>query len=416
MRLFAVIIIALAFVFGGVVTEYVVLRGLGQFSNGRLFSELSLLEHLSLWWDAGIKSLRYILIPILALAIPLLVGAHYVQDIYELDSYWVGLRYLIACMFALGYPRLEIAEGKKQISLFETNTMAQIGGPGYIMVRPGNVVLCERLKRPSEVLAAGWHFVTRHEFIKDIADLNDQHGLIEKSGPVLSKDGILVSVHDIHFLYRLWGSRREGGQTGRTPENPYPYSIQAVRNMIYNRVKQSSGLGEWHAAVQSVVEGTIGDYIRGNQVDAVTAPPSSGTDPRLAIRKNLMGPGARNRLKDIGAELVWFDIGYFSVEEEVEDQRINTWSADWIGNAKMAHAYGEAQRQVFEELGRAEAQAEIIMSVVNALGDLGIPADRKSEANLTILLMRTGQVLETLSKVYDSKYSDEPKLLNDSND
>ena len=379
---------------------------------------LSLVNHLSIYelpvigasapqiltylFTATLHSLRFILVPLAAFTIAMLVGAHYVQDIYELDSYWVGMRYLLACVFGIGYPRLQIDNGRKMVKPDEVNTLATIGGPGYVMIRPGNAVLFEHLMHPSNVLAAGWHFISRFESIKEIVDLNDQHGYIEKA-TAMSKDGILINVHDVHFRYRLWGNRKEGGGTGRSPENPYPFSVQSVYSLAYNRAVRGDGLTTWNAAVQLVVEGAILDFIRGNQVDAVTAPANGSEDPRKKIRQRLLSTETRLRLKEMGAELIWFDTGHFSLEKPVDDQRIETWGAEWVGDAKVIQAYGSSQRQVFQELGRAEAQAELLMSIIHSLNTLEIPEDQKNQAVANMFLIQTAQVLESMSKVYGSE-------------
>jgi hypothetical protein len=400
-RLFVIIGLSAVFMLICIFFELYFIRGM----------DLSALEQLSF---LGIKarpfldvevairlSLRYLLIPLSALAIAMMVGAHYIQDIYELESYTIGLRYLLASMFAIGYPRLRIIDGRMQLDPAEINTLAVIGGPGYVMIRPGNTVLFERLARPSNVRSSGWHFITRFEKIKEIVDLSDQHGYIEKMTP-MTKDGMVVSVYDTHYIYRLWGSRREGGITGRTPENPYPYSIQAVRNMAYNRSVGINGLSSWKDTVQLVIDGEIKDYIRENKVDTVTAPPTADSDPRREIRKRLNSPGVRARLKNVGAELLWFDIGHISVEDpNVENQRIMTWGAEWVGDAEVIRSYGEAQRQVFQELGRAEAQAEIIISIASAMAEIDIPDQDRPKFMRNLFLMRASQILEALSRVYE---------------
>jgi hypothetical protein len=402
-RIFVLIGVALLFVLFVIIAETLVLAYAEHLS---LF-ELPIIgtaapETLTLLYTATLHSLRFALVPLSAFTIAMLVGAHYVQDIYELESYWVGMRYLLACIFGIGYPRLQIDNGRKMVKPDEVNTLATIGGPGYVMIRPGNAVLFEQLTHPSNVLAAGWHFISRFESIKEIVDLNDQHGYIEKA-TAMTKDGILVNVHDVHYRYRLWGSRKEGGGTGRSPENPYPFSVQSIYSQVYNRAVRGDGLTTWNSAVQLVVEGAILDFIRGNQVDMVTAPDSSSEDPRQKIRQKLLSAETRARLKDIGAELIWFDTGHFSLEKPIEDQRIETWGAEWVGDAKVIQAYGSSQRQVFQELGRAEAQAELLMSIIHSLESLNLQEDQKNQAVTNMFLIRTAQVLESMSKVYDSE-------------
>jgi hypothetical protein len=396
-RLAVVAGVVLLFVLGGVITETIIM----SYAEHLTVHEFPLLgsgapRALSVLLTAGLHSLRYMLIPLTALVIALLVGAHYVQDVYELDSYLIGMRYLLACIFGINYPRLQIDEGVKMVSPGEVNTLATIGGPGYVMIRPGNAVLFERLTHPSNVLASGWHFITRFESIKEIVDLNDQHGTVDAK-TAMTKDGILVTYSDVHFRYRLWGSHREGFTTGRTTEHPYPYSTLAIYNQVYNRSVLRDGLTTWNSAVQLVVENAIANYIRKNQVDAVTAPASTTDDPRQKIRQELLSADTRNRLKDIGAELIWFDTGHFKVEDLVEEQRIQTWGAEWVGDARVIRAYGDSQRKAFQELGRAEAQAEMLISITNALPT---SEDQRRGAVSDMFLIRTAQILETMSRIY----------------
>jgi hypothetical protein len=304
---------------------------------------------------------RYLLAPLAAFTAALFLGARYVQDIYKLDTFRLGLNYLLASIFAINYPVLLIAEGKKQIQKNETNLLDAIGGPGFVIVRPGNVVLFERLKSPSNVRAAGAHFISRLETIKDIANLADQHGYIEKISAT-TKDGIEIEVSDINFRYRLRAGFRPGDYTERTPENPYPYSIQAVRNMAYHRVVNENGLTDWHSTVSGVIKGVITDYIYQHQFDYLTSPRDKDFNPRTEIRNRFTSKPIRERFKYLGAELLWLDIGHFNFPEKaVGEQRVEAWQAKWIGDAAVERAYGDAQRLAYQEMGRAEAQADMLL-------------------------------------------------------
>jgi hypothetical protein len=43
------------------------------------------------------------------------------------------------------------------------------------------------------------------------------------------------------------------------------------------------------------------------------------------------------------------------------------------------------------------------MSIIHSLEDLEIPAEQRNQAVSNMFLIRTAQVLETMSKVYDSE-------------
>jgi hypothetical protein len=87
-------------------------------------------------------------------------------------------------------------------------------------------------------------------------------------------------------------------------------------------------------------------------------------------------------------------MGHFeAVDERVDEQFVETWGAKWLGNAKVKRAFGEAQRTSYLEIGRAEAQAEMLLSIIDALDGV-----EKSDENVrSIILSRTAQILDGLA-------------------
>jgi len=84
---------------------------------------------------------RYLLAPLVALIGAILVGARYIQDIYNLESYGLALLYLLGSFWGMLYPKLTISDGQKQIEPDKINRLSRIGGPGYLTIYPGNAVL-----------------------------------------------------------------------------------------------------------------------------------------------------------------------------------------------------------------------------------------------------------------------------------
>lgn len=351
---------------------------------------------------------RYLIMPLSALICAFLAGAYYVQDIYGLDSYGLAALYLITSFGGIAYPKIKISEGQKKIEMGKKNRLDLIGGPGYITIRPGNVILTERLHSPTGVYSAGTFFASRFESIVITLNLDDQHGFVP-SVSATTKDGITVTVRDVQFRYRVWSGQKVTNTTaGRNQSNPYPYTVQAIRNMAYNRNVSANGLAPWHDAVKGVIVGSITEHIAKHQLDQITAPRYVEGDPRKEIGIQLQTPMVRDRLKDAGAQLLWCDIGHFEVENKaVLDQRIETWKAGWEGNANVMRAYGEAQRTAYQEIGHAEAQAEILMSIMHAFDDIDLAKEEKDRNIRNIILMRTAHVLEALASAPSNELSSE---------
>jgi hypothetical protein len=393
-----------------------------------LFNDLSLLC-LVKQWQARIIYLRlvpgFVLVPfffvfrgwryfsfvLLVLLGALLFSARYIKDVYGLPTFKTALRYLIACLFGEWYPTLDIENGEMKVSPGEFNLLKEIGGPGVLTVKPGNVVLLERLETPSRVCGHGKHFVSRHERIAEVIDLNDQQGFVEQV-TATTKDGMQITVRDIHYRYRLRLGRGIGDYAQRTEEEPYPYSIQAVCNMAYNRAARLSSDGDgktelvpWDQSIMSAVKGVITNYIRENLFDDITAPGFQEKNPKGEIMRRFASKGFRSRLNNLGAELLWVDIGHFDVvNKEVERLRVKNWGVKWSGKAAIERAYGEAQRVSHRDIGRAEAQADMLISIIDAFNDVLELDDHQDKEDLkrkhikNIILTRVARLLEVMAE------------------
>ncbi|HMX74989.1 MAG TPA: SPFH domain-containing protein [Anaerolineales bacterium] len=339
---------------------------------------------------------RFLILPLAALISAFLSGARYVQDVFNIKHYVLAVLYLLSSFCGIKYPKIKISEN--YVVGDGKNRIDQIGGPGYVFIGPGNAILTERLHGPAGVYSAGRFFLSRFETIVSTLNLDDQHGLIPAISAV-TKDGIMVTVKDVQFRYRVWSGHREiNTAAGRSLTNPYPFTVQAIRNLTYNRTVSKSGPNTWHDMVKGVISGAVSDYITKHQLDQITAPRYTDGDARKEISAQLKTSSTRDKLKDAGAQLLWCDIGHFEVDNKaVSEQRIDTWKAGWMGNADVKRAYGEAQRNAYQEIGHAEAQAEILMSIVHAFDDIDLAKEDKDRSIRNIILMRTAQVLEALS-------------------
>jgi hypothetical protein len=343
-------------------------------------------------------SMRYYVAPLAATVGVFLWAGAYIRDIYALPQLRLGLKYVISSMTALNYPTMVIDGGTKKIPKGEINLLDVIGGPGYVHIHPGNAVLFRKLRQPSNITLRETYFMAPFETIGQIASLEEQQG--SRDGvKALTRDGIRVTVGDIHYRYRLFPELEGGKPKRRTLQDPYPFDEKALWNMAYNLAVDEKGLEAWKTAVSRAIVGGITDYINAHDIDALTAPREAGQDPRRELRYSLFHGPTRTALRNLGAELIYVDVGHFAIDSElVDEQRTETWAADWLGNAQVVKAYGEAKRLVYQELGRAEAQAELIMAIANALENADMNGNNAVESVRTVLLTHTSQLLETLAE------------------
>jgi hypothetical protein len=353
----------------------------------------SLIDHVPL-------SPRYLIVPLTAIVLSMFYGARYVRDIYELRTLDQAWGYLQASFFGAGYPKVTVNNGKLILEDNDQNLITLIGGPGHLYIRPGNVVMVERLRSPSKVYGQGLHFLNRYESIKQIASLEDQQGAIEAVS-TQTQDGIDVIIRDVSFRYRLRTGPWSGDYIARSPDNPYPYSIEAVVNMVYNRVVRKDGLTPWHENVKNLVQGVIVDYINRHPVETLVGV-GPVEDPRAEIGRQLGSAAVRQRLKEYGAELIWFDIGHFDIVNNlIEDPVVQEWQNKWVKDADTVRAYRQAQRLAYQELGRAEAQAELLISIADALDEVSLQGDSTQNLHAAIV-RRTAAVVSDLREEDDS--------------
>ena len=242
--------------------------------------------------------------------------------------------------------------------------MEIIGGPGQVLTLPGNVALIESLQGSARVVGSGRFIISRFEKVRDVVGLEEREDQPKKEISATTKDGIEVLVKDVRYRYRLLRDSEPVSKPGQYLQESLTYSKQAVLNMVYNRSVNENGVPDWSSGVRVIVESVISEYIQEHLVDQLTAPSIFGSDPRREIKARFEGETTRKRLADIGAELLWVGIGHFEIPDKwVKGERNSKKREKWIGDPKLMDAYGSTKNYIYQELGKAEARAEVIMSI-----------------------------------------------------
>jgi hypothetical protein len=342
------------------------------------------------------SSFRYMIAPFSAIVCVLIAGAYYVKDVYALPTFGDGMRYVLASMFGMNYPTLVIDRGAPQIKKNETNLIDKIGGPGFVVIEPGNAAMFRKLRGPTEAKVSEVHFLAPFEVLAQAVNLDDQHGYKEEVN-CMTRDGIKVLIKDINFRYRIKPETEGSGKPARrTLENPYPFSEKAILDMTFGLVVEKSGVENWRKAVDRMVVGFITDFVADKSIDFLTAPRDNPALPRQDMQAELFSPAAKKAFANVGVEFLWIDVGHIEIEDEsIDDLRTTLWSAEWAGDANVARAYGDAVRQAYQELGRAEAQADLIMSIAGSLSEAEVRGESRENIR-KLLIARTAQILDAM--------------------
>lgn len=364
---------------------------------------------------------RYLLAPLGAFLLIFVSSAFYVRDIYHLPSLGRAFHYVIASTFSIFFPVIRVDGGRlddedpdDETDLEEQHLLRAIGGPGFAVIQPGNAVAFRDWHRTLGTQHNRLYFMRPFEMIARVVSLEDQQGHIDES-PAITRDGIRLRLKNIDYRFcalrpepppapDTQAQRRIRNQVvQRSPITPYPFSAAAIDSIAYSFSVSDKGMDRWHEAVRRAVDGALVNFVSSHDLDYLTAPRQNGQNPRRELRVELFAPAVRGDLRRWGAELHWMDVGQFEIDDlddnkemdPVDETRTKFWATHWIGSAKTIRSYGEARHLMYQELARAEAQAEMIMSITDALRNVSFGPDR-AEALRHIFLARTAQILEAL--------------------
>lgn len=344
---------------------------------------------------------RLITVYFLGILSALAAGIAYLKDIYESDSDRMPFHHLVSSFFGIGIPRITVSNRLQET--FGTDMVEKIGGPARLDIESGYAVLTETLTGPAHIYGPGKkQHISRQERVYEFIDLHEHEGMIPEVTAV-TRDGISVTVENIRFLYRLWDRQWESDTSEReTVLNPYPFSVEAIHNYVYRRTVSVDAQGHqnrfsWDGTMRGRVGSIIKDYISNHRLDDVIA--SREHDPensRRTIWKKAFEDDFKKGLHSMGTLLRWWDPGEFKSLKSIEKQFLSNWSVDIQGHIQVNQAQGDAQKQAYEELGRAEAEAELLMSIIHSLDGINL-APNKPQTLQNLILMRTAQVIRALN-------------------
>lgn len=310
-------------------------------------------------------SLRLFLIPIFTFMFALLLGARYLQDIYNLSSLKPCLRYLIACLFGFPYPTLKIGASEEGEKILDASYLPEIGGPGYLDIPSGYAVAVSRPQVTSNIYGEGMHFLERGEKVEEFADLNDQTDRIEAMS-AFSYEGVAIQISDIHYGFRLKQSPPfEASRVSREAQKPSYFSTQALRNLMQSRVVTEQGLTDWRTMVKGMIRSTISDFIYRHTVTELLKPPTD-YNPYADLKRTFQSRPIRERLRQMGTELLWINLGLFDLEKPAFKQEL---LKSWYPQDSLRAPTVSSQPDAFlpQSAPADRAQATLIEDLLTAL-------------------------------------------------
>jgi len=273
------------------------------------------------------------LLPLTAgLWLGLRLAAHYLNHVYGLGSMAMAGRYLRSAIFGLGYDTLAVSSGDAR-HLDWTSTLLRIGGPGWLTVHLGFAAVFETLEGHPRVYGpTPRRFLSGFERLRDVVDLRDQLRRVDESRAV-TRDGVEILARDAQMVFRV-----HSGHQPRNLADPYPFTEEAIRRLVYSQPVAATGQRKWSDALPGLVRREITRFIGDLTLEGFLAlqptslrlAPGDLHIPRQALTDRFRTETLRQRLQDTGLELDWVGVGTWEVRgagRVQADELLAAWQA-----------------------------------------------------------------------------------------
>jgi len=328
-------------------------------------------------------------------------------------------------------PTLRIQDGRANPDGPEV--LFKVGGPGYLSIAHNSAAVTSRLGKLHHVFGPGFHQLEPFERLWDVIDLRPQRRKI--CVEFMTSNGIPASC-DAEIRFRVAGPSEEGfaqRETGAIPNQPYPFSEDAVLKLATNKfvksLEGSNRIADWciglaNGALDGIMRNILEKYSLDDflnpryweeaQRDSVAESTAlrwqrpgadAGAEPQhdrvakpMALRE--IEAEVEERIRQTGLERgIWVDWVRLEpirpAEAAVSRQWLEFWQAKServIGEYRLT---GEAKQAQVLEQARTEAQVEFLTRMLREVQDLN---RRDINVPSELILMSFVDVVRTLSE------------------
>lgn len=388
------------------------------------------------------------LIPVLfSLCIGIIFSSRYLADLFELESLWIAIRYLLASFFGWNYPRLKIDRGDVD-QLNPTNPINRVGGPGFIQTHLGYAATSEAIDGTPKVYglavdesdptqpdvdpspltqARSTYFIHGFERLREVVDLRDRLVKVDEIRAV-TRDGVLAYARDAQMLFRVHSGDKE-----RSLKSPYPFTEESVRRLVYGQPVVEGKTRSPDQALAYVLRHEMIDFIAHHTLEEFLAlqpyrstvkqhtehaPAVDGLQhihiPRRDLTEHFHTEVLRERLRKQGLELVWVGVGTWEIPVTIQEDAggqfgpghtlMTTWRDHQRVQLYRSHEYLERQRA----LRYREVTSEHLQSWIQTWRYGDLPEQHRSFELLAKILKQLQRMEKRLE--IDAKGEDKPEL------
>ncbi len=269
--------------------------------------------------------LHHLLVLGLGLWLALRLAARYLDDIFELDNLSVAEKFIRSASFSGYYQRLKIRDGVVP-SEYQESPMFRIGGPGRVDVHLENAALFERLDGTPHVISPTskrFAVLDGFERLRSVVDLRDQ--VIELTVDGRTQDGVPVTAKDVRLVYSIY--RGVQGDTGTHKfQQPYPFSEQAVLDLVYKQGKDPLVIKAISDSIRSelrqfISRHTLSEFLANAECGSSFVPRDQLTDLFYDYAKEFSKQAEKR-----GVELHWIGVGtWVTPSQIIPERQLEAW-------------------------------------------------------------------------------------------
>lgn len=268
------------------------------------------------------------------------------------------------------------------------HVMLRVGGPGFLVVPPGEVAVTEVNGRYYHLLPAGKNKLKPFEYVHTLISLRTQERR-ETAVPLVTKDGIRLTT-DFTIIFHI-----DNGGELPTRAQPFPYSPEAVESAAYARLNAGKETTfTWQEIPVNIAKSQLAALAAKYTLDQLLLP--TGTrDPHYILTQELERK-VRDLIANIGLELDNIHIGPLELPEPVSQQYIKQWQSDLDIQLRLAQADSKANSLEENELARAEAEVVMIQAIMEGLENARLAGDANTMRE--VIALRLVDALEKMAR------------------
>ena len=321
-----------------------------------------------------------------------------------------ALRTLASLGFGLQYPYMIVENGEATLTK-PKGLINKVGGPGLVIVRPGNAVVFERMGEVTQIVGPGPAYTKMFEFHKGVVQLR-QRWLSFKADDVLTQDGVALKLSG-GISARIepatvttariaaaggpgtyeWASRfYRISDAGRivNEETIIGGEFPVYKDSVFRAVYRPAG-PDWEETLAAATVALIRDAVGQLRLEDLYGNPQRGLAfgaRRVidAIERNVLGR-LQTFTSSWGVEVRLVEISVLEPPKEIQQRVLKHWEI-------------AAQRQSIEDLGEAEAHTVQAVTDTKAASFQTLAAALQSAAQAANRTLGEEQTLRLLDVLH----------------